>query len=71
MFPSALLRILIVGSDCLNSLAEVSTVPGYVKPQFFSGNDRLDIEGGRHPIIEKLRTDPFVPNSIALGGVRN
>ena len=69
----ALLQVLIVSSDCLNGLAEVSTAPGYVRPQFFSSNDSsdgLDIEGGRHPMLEKLRTDPFVPNSIALGGVR-
>ncbi|KAF8331322.1 muts domain V-domain-containing protein [Cantharellus anzutake] len=56
--------------DCLNSLAEISAAPGYVKPQFFDDDapDGLDIEGGRHPMIEKLRMDPFVPNSIALGG---
>ncbi|CAE6462457.1 unnamed protein product [Rhizoctonia solani] len=54
--------------DCLSALAIVAQQPGYVKPQFFD-DDRLDIDGGRHPMVEALRVDPFVPVSCALGGI--
>ncbi|CAE6461722.1 unnamed protein product, partial [Rhizoctonia solani] len=53
--------------DCLSALAIVAQQPGYVKPQFFD-DDRLDVDGGRHPMVEALRVDPFVPISCALGG---
>ncbi|KAF8710358.1 Component of the post-replicative DNA mismatch repair system (MMR), partial [Rhizoctonia solani] len=53
--------------DCLSALTIVAQQPGYVKPQFFD-DDRLDVDGGRHPMVEALRVDPFVPISCALGG---
>ncbi|CEL52191.1 DNA mismatch repair protein MSH3 OS=Cryptococcus neoformans var, neoformans serotype D (strain B-3501A) GN=MSH3 PE=3 SV=1 [Rhizoctonia solani AG-1 IB] len=53
--------------DCLSALAIVAQQPGYVKPQFFD-DDRLDVDSGRHPMVEALRVDPFVPISCALGG---
>ena len=27
----------------------------------------LEIVDGRHPMIEELRSDPFIPNSIKMG----
>lgn len=56
--------------DCLNSLALVAGEVGYIKPQLVD-SDIIDVVGGRHPMAEALRSDPFVPNDIALGGVRN
>ncbi|QRW14701.1 DNA mismatch repair protein MutS [Ceratobasidium sp. AG-Ba] len=53
--------------DCLSALATIARQPGYVKPQFFD-DDRLDVDGGRHPMVEALRVDPFVPISCTLGG---
>ncbi|KAI5124483.1 hypothetical protein M0805_003010 [Coniferiporia weirii] len=53
-------------ADCLFSMAEVASQDDYVKPTFVQG-DVLDIVDGRHPIIEILRRDPFLPNSICLG----
>ncbi|KAJ1310165.1 hypothetical protein OPQ81_006909 [Rhizoctonia solani] len=53
--------------DCLSALAIVAQQPGYVKPQFFD-DDRLEVDGGRHPMVEAIRVDPFVPISCALGG---
>ncbi|CAE6491489.1 unnamed protein product [Rhizoctonia solani] len=52
--------------DCLSALAIVAQQPGYVKPQFFD-DDRLDIDGGRHPMVEALRVDPFVRIWVARG----
>ncbi|KAF9519406.1 hypothetical protein BS47DRAFT_1388222 [Hydnum rufescens UP504] len=53
--------------DCLNSLALVASEDGYVKPEFVD-EDVLDISRGRHPMVELLRPEPFVPNNVTLGG---
>ena len=52
-------------ADCLQSLALVALQEGYVRPQF-SDEDVLEIEDGRHPMVEALRDDPFVPNTINM-----
>lgn len=55
--------------DCLFSLAEVASQGDYVKPEFVNdGSDVLEITAGRHPMVEMLRSDPFVPNSLCIGG---
>lgn len=54
-------------ADCLLSLAHVSHQQGYVRPEFIE-EDSLEIVEGRHPMIETLRTDPFVPNTLYIGG---
>ncbi|EME79964.1 uncharacterized protein MYCFIDRAFT_204401 [Pseudocercospora fijiensis CIRAD86] len=51
--------------DCLFSLATISQQPGYTKPTFTS-SPGIRIEAGRHPMIEQLLLDSFVPNSISL-----
>jgi DNA mismatch repair protein MSH3 len=53
--------------DCLLSLALVAMRNNYIKPQFTAEQDVLEIVDGRHPMVEALRADPFVPNSVALG----
>ena len=53
--------------DCLLSLALVAMRNDYVKPHFIAEEDVLEIVDGRHPMVEALRSDPFVPNSVALG----
>ncbi|CDO74876.1 hypothetical protein BN946_scf185004.g26 [Trametes cinnabarina] len=62
-------------ADCLFSLAQVAAQEGYCRPDFAEGakaceaqEDVLEIIDGRHPMIEALRTDPFVPNSLKIGG---
>ncbi|KAF9218263.1 hypothetical protein BS17DRAFT_798646 [Gyrodon lividus] len=54
-------------ADCLLSLAHVALQEGYVRPEF-TDEDVLDITDGRHPMVEALRSDPFVPNSLSMGG---
>ncbi|OAX39197.1 hypothetical protein K503DRAFT_690106 [Rhizopogon vinicolor AM-OR11-026] len=54
-------------ADCLLSLAHVAHQQGYVRPEFIE-EDTLEIVEGRHPMIEALRTDPFVPNTLYMGG---
>ena len=61
-------------ADCLFSLAQVAAQEGYCQPEFVEQKDGedsadvLEIVNGRHPMIEALRTDPFVPNSLEMGG---
>ncbi len=54
--------------DALLSLADRALAAGYVRPEV-DDSDALDIEDGRHPIIEQLPdAEPFVPNSTHLNG---
>jgi len=51
--------------DCLLSLADVASQPGYCKPEF-EDTIGIDIEAGRHPMVEQLLLDAFVPNDVHL-----
>lgn len=53
-------------ADCLISLALVAMREGYVRPEF-TDDDRLEITDGRHPMIEELRTMPYIANSVSMG----
>ena len=56
--------------DCLASFAESSVRSGYVRPQVDAG-DVIQIRNGRHPVVEKLATEPFVPNDALLDSQEN
>ena len=52
--------------DALASLAEAALRGGYVRPGV-DDSDRLEIVGGRHPVLETLMADrPFVSNDVRL-----
>lgn len=51
--------------DCLLSLAEVAGQPGYVKPEYVDDTE-ITVEQGRHPMVEQLLLDAYVPNDIRL-----
>ena len=52
--------------DAILSFADRALAAGYVRPEI-DDSDVLDIEDGRHPIIEQLPdAEPFVPNSTHL-----
>lgn len=52
--------------DATLALADRALAAGYVRPEV-DDSDALDIEDGRHPIIEQLPdAEPFVPNSAHL-----
>lgn len=51
--------------DCLLSLAEVASQPGYCKPEF-ADEVGINIQAGRHPMVEQLLLDAFVPNDAHL-----
>ena len=50
--------------DVLVSFAEVAAAHGYCRPTV--GSEGIDIEGGRHPVVERTET-AFVPNATHLG----
>ena len=52
--------------DVHAALAEVAVRHGYVRPVVDEGY-RLEIEGGRHPVVERvLAREDFIPNDVAL-----
>jgi DNA mismatch repair protein MSH3 len=51
--------------DCLLSLATTAQQPGYSKPAFVDENI-IQVEGARHPMVEHLLLDAYVPNDIQL-----
>lgn len=53
--------------DALASLAEVAATSGYCRPELSEGRE-LEIEAGRHPVVEQLLVDAsFTPNDLQLG----
>lgn len=51
--------------DVFSSLAEVGVRNNYTLPEI-DESDRLEIEGGRHPVLEETLEEPFVPNDCFL-----
>lgn len=51
--------------DCLVSLAIVADQPGYVRPEY-TDDIRISVREGRHPMVEQLLLDSYVPNDINL-----
>lgn len=52
--------------DALAALAEAAGRYNYVKPRI-SGADELSYVEGRHPVMERVLAEPFVPNDLRLG----
>ena len=51
--------------DANFALSEISSNNGYIRPVF--NEDRiLDIKEGRHPILEKVGTNQYIPNDIKM-----
>ena len=51
--------------DVLACFAERASALDWVQPAL-SGEPGLRIEGGRHPVVEALRDEPFTPNDLVL-----
>ncbi len=56
--------------DCVVSLAEAAAKNNYTRPVVDEG-DLLKITEGRHPVVELLSEDRFVPNDTLLDGGEN
>ena len=57
----------IAAIDVLQSLAEVACRNDYVKPRVDAGEE-LQFSEGRHPIMERVLSDPFIANDLVAGG---
>jgi DNA mismatch repair protein MutS len=55
--------------DALAGLAERACALQWTAPHL-AADPLLDIEGGRHPVVERFATTPFVPNDIKLDSAR-
>lgn len=51
--------------DVLQSLGEVADKNGYVKP-VVNNSGTIDIKAGRHPVVERVSREPFIPNDTYL-----
>ena len=56
-------------ADVLANLAERAVSLRYVRPELVE-EPGLRIEGGRHPVVERVLDDPFVPNDLELAAAR-
>ena len=55
--------------DALAALAERACTLQWTAPQLVA-DPLLDIEGGRHPVVERFASTPFVPNDLKLDSAR-
>ncbi len=52
--------------DVLASFAEISKNNKYVRPVIVDGGEAMIIKDGRHPVVEKISKEKFVPNDTYL-----
>jgi len=55
--------------DVLGNLAERAETLGYCRPQL-TAIPGINIEEGRHPVVEQVIDDPFIANPVELNGDR-
>ncbi|WP_455216844.1 DNA mismatch repair protein MutS, partial [Kaarinaea lacus] len=55
--------------DVLSNLAERADSLDLCQPQLVETSG-LHIEGGRHPVVERVMTEPFIPNDVILDEAR-
>ncbi len=52
--------------DCLQSLAETAERHRYCRPELDPAGGRMLVKKGRHPVVEQLAAEQFVPNDIQM-----
>ena len=57
--------------DCLAAFATVSKERRYVRPTICESGETLSITDGRHPVVEALSKERFVPNNTLLDNDEN
>ena len=57
--------------DCLVSLATVAKERRYVRPKMVESGGALSITDGRHPVVEAISKERFVPNDTLLDNADN
>lgn len=51
--------------DCLQGLAETAEIYNYCRP-IFSGKGNMNVGQARHPVVEQMAFERFVPNDIII-----
>ncbi len=51
--------------DALASLAEAASRRRYIRPSIHD-RDEIEIVEGRHPVVEAVSTEPFIPNDLYM-----
>lgn len=60
---------LVAQIDVLQSFAQVSEDNHYTRPEFHDESQDVEIEDGRHPVVEHVMTEQeYVPNDVSLTG---
>ena len=57
--------------DCLVSFATVAKERRYVRPKILDAGEKLQITEGRHPVVEAISKERFVPNDTLLDNDEN
>ncbi len=57
--------------DCLVSFATVAKERRYARPKMLEGGEPLSIVDGRHPVVEAISRERFVPNDTLLDNEEN
>jgi DNA mismatch repair protein MutS len=52
--------------DVLTTFAELSERNRYTRPAIAGPGEAIDIQDGRHPVVERLGREAFVPNDVLL-----
>ena len=63
--PLQLLSDALAQTDVLCNFAERAETLNYYKPELVHGRV-INIEAGRHPVVEQVMTDPFIANPVSL-----
>ncbi len=53
--------------DVLAGFAEIAARHRYVRPAIRELGGPIEVRDGRHPVVERLAADEFVPNDVELG----
>ncbi len=61
--------VAVARADVLGTLAERAISLGYCRPRLVR-EPALRIRAGRHPVVERVRSEPFVPNDLKLDDQR-
>lgn len=51
--------------DVIAGFAHLARYNNYVKPEL-NGEGEINIKDGRHPVVEELSDEPFIPNDVKL-----
>ena len=57
--------------DVINSFATVSKENNYTRPVIADEDGSLEISGGRHPVVEAISKERFVPNDTSMDEADN